>query len=294
MLALTGLKMGLESYVIFSSDLYFSNQNQESLRVYTFAGDFSKEGYYLESFVLGQSKQISFSQVAYLHMRIDPPFDSRYLRFLWVLQELKKKGLVVLNDSQGILLHNEKLAAYSHPLSHASFVGGAGQAALDFLKNLKQQGYSDFILKPLDLYQGMGVQKFSWNDDLKKLLEDKEHEFGGMLVLQPYIKAVESGELRSIYFDGEHLGSIIKVPPSGSYLANIAQGATYAAIEPSTAVAGICKSIATELQKDGVRLIAYDILDEKISEVNVTCPGLLVEVSKACKRDLAQEILQRI
>jgi glutathione synthase len=38
---------------------------------------------------------------------------------------------------------------------------------------------------------------------------------------------------------------------------------------------------------DGVNFIAYDILAGAVTEVNVTCPGLLVEVSYALNENMA-------
>ena len=37
--------------------------------------------------------------------------------------------------------------------------------------------------------------------------------------------------------------------------------------------------------------IAFDILADAISEVNITCPGLLVEVSFAMKKNLADVVI---
>ena len=46
--------------------------------------------------------------------------------------------------------------------------------------------------------------------------------------------------------------------------------------------------------KDSVKFVAFDIIGERISEVNITCPGLLVEVSKALNKNLAEEIAKMI
>lgn len=55
-----------------------------------------------------------------------------------------------------------------------------------------------------------------------------------------------------------------------------------------------CDKVAADLLNDGIDLIAYDVLDGKISEVNVTCPGLIVEVSHALGRNLAAEFMANI
>jgi glutathione synthase len=44
----------------------------------------------------------------------------------------------------------------------------------------------------------------------------------------------------------------------------------------------------------GVDWVAFDILGESITEVNITCPGLLVEVSYAHKRNLADVVVDML
>ena len=40
--------------------------------------------------------------------------------------------------------------------------------------------------------------------------------------------------------------------------------------------------------------IAFDILNDYLQEVNITCPGLLVEVSEAVGKNLAKDIIKMI
>jgi glutathione synthase len=47
----------------------------------------------------------------------------------------------------------------------------------------------------------------------------------------------------------------------------------------------------SELAKFGVDWVAFDILGDSVQEVNITCPGLLVEVSFALRRNLADVVL---
>ena len=49
--------------------------------------------------------------------------------------------------------------------------------------------------------------------------------------------------------------------------------------------------MTASLKKEGVYFVAFDIIGDCISEVNITCPGLMVEVSEACGENLAQKIV---
>ena len=154
-----------------------------------------------------------------------------------------------------------------------------------------EKGHRELILKPLDLYQGIGVEKISVDDDYKSIFLRKISEYKGPVVVQPFAKEVTSGEVRSLYFKGKELGSILKVPKKGEYLANIAQGATYDQYDLTVTQRQACEEICKELSEYGVDWIAFDILGESVSEVNITCPGLLVEVSKAYGKNLSFDII---
>ena len=121
----------------------------------------------------------------------------------------------------------------------------------------------------------------------------KVKEHNGAIVAQPFNKDVEKGEIRSLYFNGVELGSILKVPKSGEFLANIAQGASFHAIQLSSSLKTECDKICKDLMNEGVNWVAFDIMGESVSEVNITCPRLLVEVSYAHNKNFAKEIISK-
>jgi len=298
---------GGRSLFLFEKDFYFEGKESVVWEAYSFHSEEEESGYYLKQVKLTHKSLIRWQDIDYFHMRLDPPFDARYLRYLWMLQGLKeahkKKGLrkkqksgpKLINDPAGILVFNEKILAYVQPQSHPSFVGQSFQSFWSFYqRHQKGQG---IILKPLDLYQGIGVEKIPEGLEFKEaeqIFNHKVKECGGSVVAQPFIKAVEKGEVRALFFDGKLLGAILKVPKQGEFLANIAQGASFGPIKLKQSVLLACKKVSRDVSKFGIRFIAFDILGDKISEANVTCPGLLVEVSKANKKNLAAEILKKL
>lgn len=293
MLATTMKLAGLEVYLLFEKDFYLSNKLNPEFKVYDFISEFYEDGCYLKSFTLGGQflKEITIRDI--IHMRIDPPFDTRYLRYLWMLRFYQEQGIRIMNSPDGILKFNEKLHAYAQPSSLASFVGSSASEFMKFADLMKNENHHELILKPLDLYQGMGVEKILLDrPDLQSKFEAKVLENNGPIVAQPFCKEVTNGEIRSLYFKGIELGSILKVPKKGEFLANIAQGADFHAISLSSSVTEECNRICAELLLDGVDWVAFDILGDHVSEVNITCPGLLVEVSFAHKKNLALDLLK--
>ncbi len=294
MLAASMQSMGMNTKILFEKDFYVANNNELAFELYEFSAEFKADGAYLDSFTLLNSKLITITKEDTIHMRIDPPFDTRYLRYLWMLRFIQEKGIKVINSPDGILKFNEKLYAYAQKSALPSYVGSSAIGFEKFMQALPLK--SEIILKPLDLYQGMGVEKISMEDHTIaiKRFKEKVLENNGPIVAQIYCAEVTKGEVRSLYFKGQELGSILKIPKAGEFLANIAQGAGFHAIELSANLKKECDDICKHLMSEGVDWVAFDILDNHVSEVNITCPGLLVEVSYAHKKNFAKTIAENL
>lgn len=290
MMGLSFMNFGHEVYLLFEKDFAVATKGKTTLTLYPYTGSFKDDGYYLEGIELKEPVEYTITKKDTLHMRIDPPYDSRYQRYLWMLDFMQHQTKCqVVNNPIGIMKHNEKLVAYKREKSLESYIGSSESGFIKFVEKLKSNGIKNLILKPLDLYSGIGVQKIAiYDSSLLDTFKKKVKEFEGAIITQPFQEEVYDGEIRSIYLDGKEVGTILKKPVGGDFLANIAQGAHYEAYTLSGDVKKECDEMAQELLKDGVLFIAYDILGGAVTEVNVTCPGLLVEVSYATKKNLAE------
>lgn len=293
MMALTFKQQGMECMLLFEEDFYMVSDGLPSLKLHTFRSRFKKDSFYMEGFELDASHFIELREGDILHMRIDPPYDSRYQRYLWMLDFLKYHGVRVVNDPVGIMNNNEKITCFKDSkMSPLSFVGSSYEGFVKFIKRLTDEKICDeVIMKPLDLYSGIGVDKFSlFQEGLVESYKNKVAEFGGSIIVQPFIDEVYQGELRTVFYAGQELGTIIKYPVEGSFLSNIAQGATYEHVELPHPLRIACQEMAWDLKEVGVELAAFDLLGGKITEVNVTCPGLITEVSQAMGKNIAIDI----
>ncbi|MFP5459009.1 MAG: hypothetical protein ACLGG7_09770 [Bacteriovoracia bacterium] len=292
LLALTLQDRGHECYVLFEKHLAWANR-PAPLRMYRFTG--AHTGAYLTSFQLAGETLVLPAAGDTLHMRLDPPFDGRYLRYLWILDQWEKLGVRVVNRPRGIMQFNEKLLAYQQAGAVASWVGEDEKGFEAFRQQLVAQGVGDVVLKPLDLYSGIGVEKWAIGDaGLGERFAVKARELAGPIVAQAFMPEVFKGEIRALYFAGSHIGSILKKPKAGEFISNIAQGAAFEAIELSPAIQAKCEAICAELLAEGVPWVAFDILGDTPTEVNITCPGLLVEVSHAHGVNLAGVIAEKL
>jgi len=290
LLATTLKNRGDDVYLLFEQDFYVANTSLPTFEMYRFNASFVENDFYLAHFQLAEKINVTLSENDVFHMRLDPPFDTRYMKYLWMQKMLQHFEVQVINDPVGILSFNEKLHAYIQKGALPSFVGSSTSGLKKFLSTLPTN-VDALIMKPVDLYQGMGVEKVLLQEnEVIAMFERKIKESSGAIVVQPFVKEVAAGEIRSIYFKGIELGSILKVPKAGEFLANIAQGASYSAVKLSDKVKNQCDQITKELNTAGVPWVAFDILGEHVSEVNITCPGLLVEVSHAHNVNMAEKI----
>jgi glutathione synthase len=290
MMAKTFKDHGIDTFLLFEQDFFIVTDQMPTLKLNSFRADFKKDSFYLENFQLETTHNLKIEEGDVIHMRIDPPYDSRYQRYLWMLEFLQSKGVQIVNNPIGIMANNEKLTAFKDPKrSPVSYIGSEVVGFQRFIQRLiDTKTCEEIIMKPLDLYSGIGVEKFSlYQENLKEMYEKKVEEFEGSIIVQPFIPEVYKGELRSIFYNGKELATIIKYPKEGSFLSNIAQGAAFEKFELPHPLRIACQDMAWELKEMGVDFVAFDLLGESITEVNVTCPGLLVECSEAYGENLA-------
>ena len=293
MLALTFQEAAEEVYLLFEQNFYNQNRKLPTLKLSKFQGEFEQDSFYLKSFELCEEVSVELKPGDLFHMRIDPPVDMRYIRFLWQQDMLEDLGVKVINSPKGILLNNEKLVAYKDEATSVPTYLGDGREGLELF--LKDYPCKEYVMKPLDLFSGIGVEKVGGgNQMVADRFEAKVKELNASLIVQPFIKEVYQGEIRTVYYAGEEIGTILKVPNEGEFLTNIAQGAKYHRTELSVSLRAHCERFAKQLYAQGIPWLAFDILGDYITEINITCPGLLVEVSTAMEKNLASDILRLI
>ena len=289
MLSLALKKKGFETFLLFEKDFHVTNCNRSQVTVYGLSGELNKD-FYIDKFILEKKHMITWQSGDILHMRIDPPFDNRYLQYLWMLTNLEKKKVRVLNSVLGILYFNEKLAFLNNSLP--SFISSSVDGFLIWAE--KMRGSCSFLIaKPLNLFQGIGVEKWPLDKNIKEKFIQKSKK-DGPIIVQRFFEGVHKGEIRSIFFKKKEIGSILKIPKKGDFLANIVKGANFSPYSLSKKQLNLCKNICKELSGFGIDLVAFDLLGDYISEVNITCPGLLVEVSFALKENMAEKIVDAL
>lgn len=214
-----------------------------------------------------------------IHIRTDPPFNMKYYYQLLLLRYVKK-DTKILNSPEGVLKFNEKLSILNFPeMITDTIVTSKIETALDFLKKNKI-----IVLKSLSECSSRGIKKISLIE--KDILIKSFIDLSEPLMIQKYIDEVKKGEVRVTIINGIAVGWMKKIPEKNNFLASLDFGAQVAKHLPTQKEFLMANKIGNHLLKHGIYFAALDIINENLSEINVTSPGLLKEMNQFCPTPL--------
>lgn len=210
-------------------------------------------------------------------IRQDPPFDIAYVANTYLL-ELAAAETLVLNDPRGVRDIPEKLSILGfEDLIAPTFVGRDLEALVAFA-----EAFEEVVLKPSFLNGGEGVVRASarepgFRDRCAAILESLGKE---PIVAQEFLPAVTAGDKRIMMLDGAVVGVLRRVPKAGEFRANIHVGGRAEAAELTPREAEIAQRVAPLLQESGVLFAGLDVIDGRLTEINVTSPTLVRELKR--------------
>jgi glutathione synthase len=240
---------------------------------------------------LGSPEDIPLAEVDAVLIRKDPPFDAQYLHTTQLLETLRGKTLVV-NDPRGLRDANEKLYALHFPrLTPRTIVSADRARILEFVAALGGTA----VAKPLDGAGGAGVMMLSPGDrNSRAILDLLTSEGRQFAMVQEYLPAVRQGDKRILVLDGQVLGAINRVPRDDDLRANIHVGGRVDPTEVTEVERALVAAIAPRLHEDGLVFVGLDVIGGKLTEVNVTSPTGIQELTLHRGRDMAVDVIRWI
>ena len=215
-------------------------------------------------------------------VRTDPPFDQNYL-YATLLLELVRGRTVVMNDPRGLRDANEKLYAM-----HFADVMPRTLVTYDFdsIRRFVSELGGTAVIKPLDGNGGRGVMVLRLDDlNFNAILEVSTGEGRRPVMVQEFLPEVRQGDKRVLLLDGEPLGAILRVPPSGEARSNLHVGGTAVPTELTARERAIVERLAPRLRADGLHFVGLDVIGERLTEVNVTSPTGIQELRRFTQSD---------
>jgi glutathione synthase len=239
-------------------------------------------------YVFGAFEDVRLADVESVFIRKDPPFDAEYLYATLMLERLRGRT-VVINDPRGLRDANEKLYAlhFSRYMPRTvvtsdrdrihRFIAGVGGA----------------VVKPLDGAGGSGVMVARPGDrNTRSIVDYITHEGTRHAMVQEYLPAVSAGDKRVLILEGEILGAINRIARDDDVRSNIHAGGRVEPCLVTPQERAIVEAMAPRLAADGLFFVGLDFIGEKLTEVNVTSPTGIQELSRHVGRDVADRVIE--
>jgi len=211
-------------------------------------------------------------------MRKDPPFDMEYIYSTYLLELAEGAGARVYNRPRAIRDHNEKLAIAKYPEFIApTIVTRQADVIREFLAE-----HRDIILKPLDGMGGTSIFRVREDDpNLSVILETMTQDGRRSAMAQRYIPAISQGDKRILLIAGEAVPyALARIPREGESRGNLAAGGRGVAQPLSAHDRRIAEALGPGLWAEGLLLVGLDVIGENLTEVNVTSPTCMVEITE--------------
>ena len=230
-------------------------------------------------------------------LRMPPPLSSGFLNFL--AGEFPRQ--FIINSPKGILETGSKSFLLNFPkLCPPMKICRTIDDILEFKSRFP------IVLKPFREYGGKGIVKIKddqvWEgversslDSFINKIKDTEIEYLGV----KYLEKVYQGDKRIVVVNGKIIGASLRLPPSRSWLCNVAMGGTSTQTEVDEAERKMVDQVNTLLAERGVIIYGLDTLQgddgvRVLSEINTTSIGGLPQIAKFDGRPVVEEAIELV
>lgn len=216
-------------------------------------------------------------------IRQDPPFDMAYYSNTQLL-ELAAKDTIILNNPAGIRNTHEKLSALKFfEFMPPTFIGRDIAAMREF-----SEAFADVVMKPLSLCGGSMVCKTSFGDaNFEAYANTLMNSSSEPIIVQKFLPNVTDTDKRVMILDGEIVGCIGRKPADGNFIANVHAGGTAVAATLTPREREIADRVSVALKEWDIFYAGLDLIDEHLTEINVTSPTLVRELQRLSGLDVA-------
>jgi glutathione synthase len=279
-------EMGWSCSVFTQKDL-FCQQGRAFAKVYDLKiGDLSTKDW--ASIDEGHERPLGEFDI--LLMRKDPPFDIEYIYTTYFLELAEREGVLVANKPQSLRDANEKFFTLNFPQCCPETLVSRN------IKKLKSfwEKHQQVIFKPLEGMGGNSVFHVEeQGKNLAVILEVLTKNQTQTIIAQSYIEEIKSsGDKRILLINGEPVPyALARIPAPGELRGNLAAGAQGKVVAITERDRWICDQIAPTLQAKGLYFVGIDVIGDYLTEINITSPTCLREITAATQLDIAGDFL---
>lgn len=237
---------------------------------------------------LRSAEDVCLHEVDAVFVRKDPPFDNNYLWLTQMLERLVSDTLVI-NRPRGVRDANEKLYACHFPeLMPETIVTSDKARIAKFVQRVGGRA----VIKPLDGAGGEGVMVLTDGDlNLNAIIEATTKNSSRVAMVQRFLPEVKQGDKRILLLEGEPLGAILRVPKADEARSNLHVGGSAAPVTLDDRDRAIIHAIRPRLLADGLWFVGLDVIGGCLTEVNVTSPTGIQQMSRFNTENLSARVI---
>jgi glutathione synthase len=234
-------------------------------------------------YALGEATERNLLDMDIVLLRQDPPFDLAYITSTHFLERIQSRVLV-MNDPGHVRNAPEKVFVMDYSDLMPPTLVTRDRAAIERFRAT----HGDIVMKPLYGHGGAAVFKVTPRDpNFGSLFDMFSASFREPWVVQQFLPEVVKGDKRIILIDGEALGAINRVPAQDDIRSNMVRGGAAAATALDAREQEICARLGPELKRRGLIFVGIDVIDGRLTEINVTSPTGLRALKRVGGPDLA-------
>src|SRR5215467_12782972 len=229
-----------------------------------------------DHFTLDKPRRAALSGFDVVLLRQDPPFDLAYVTTTHLLERIHPKTLVV-NDPASVRNAPEKLFVMDFPQLMPPTLISRDLDEINAFRDIN----GAVAMKPLHGHGGAAVFRIMPQDmNFGSLFDMFSVTFKEPWVIQRFLPNVKHGDKRIILVDGEFSGAVNRVPAADDLRSNMVRGGAAHATELTPREREICTTLGPELKKRGLLFVGIDVIDDHLTEINVTSPTGIRAVKK--------------
>ena len=230
------------------------------------------------------------SDLQLILMRKDPPFDSEFIYSTYILERAEKEGVLIANNPQSLRDCNEKVFAteFPHLMSPTTVTRRP-----DLLKAFHAE-HGDVIFKPLDGMGGSSIFRLKKDDpNVSVIIETLTNHGLQQIMAQRFIPEITSGDKRILIIDGEAVPfTLARIPADGETRGNLAAGGSGVTMALTDKERAISEEIGPKLKAKGLYFVGLDVIGDYVTEINVTSPTCVREISRDSGIDIADQLIE--
>jgi glutathione synthase len=222
---------------------------------------------------LSEKIEVKLEEFKFIFLRQDPPFNMHYITSTYLLDCLPK-STIVINNPTAVRNSAEKILPYKFKEFMPPTLISQRVEEIKIFFNM----HKDIITKPLYGNGGEGILR-SKNEHIEGINLDCDY-LEMPIMVQKYIPEISEGDRRIIFFDGNYVGSVSRIPSEGSIKANFHAGGSAKKTGLVFRDQQIIEALGSELKKLDLFFVGIDIIGDYLTEINVTSPTGIKQINK--------------